>query len=116
MANTLYFSDGSHEVLFHGESDTEADEEALERVLRERLGEDAAALLRRVLRERREDMDALEDERGSYEGSCGSYRACLLEVKSLAEQAARLLREQRIDREKTARLLDSIVRNIHDEL
>ena len=116
MARTIYFEDGSHEVLFCDETNTEANEEALERILRERLGEDTAALLRQVLRERREDMKALEDEFKSYEGSCDSYRACLGEVRSLAEQVLLLLREQRIERKKITSTINSIIRNIHYEL
>ena len=116
MARTLYFTDGSHEVLFCEETNTEANEKALERILRERLGEDTATLLLQVLRERREDLEALEDEFKSYEGSCGSYRACLSEVRGLTKQVLLLLGEQHIDRKKITSLLNSIVRNIHNEL
>lgn len=48
MARTLYFLDGSHETLFCGD-DSEKQAAELEHILRERLGDDAAALLREIL-------------------------------------------------------------------
>lgn len=45
MARTLYFTDGTCEVLLCDPDDTEGNIAALERILRERLGNDAADLL-----------------------------------------------------------------------
>ena len=45
MARTIYFEDGSHEVIFCGSDDTDGLKAALERILRERLGNDTVSLL-----------------------------------------------------------------------
>lgn len=49
MARTLYFPDGSHEVILCAEQDTVGTAAALERILRERLGNDTAALFHQLL-------------------------------------------------------------------
>lgn len=69
MARTIYFNDGSRELLL-GE-DTERQE--LERILRERLGDDAAKLFLEVT----EANANLEDELKSYEASCEDCRNIL---------------------------------------
>lgn len=48
MARTLYFADGSKEVIFCGD-DPDKQADGLERIIRERLGDDAAALFCEVL-------------------------------------------------------------------
>ena len=49
MARTIYFPDGSHEVLFCDEYDTEKNAVELERILRERLGDDTVALFKLIM-------------------------------------------------------------------
>lgn len=60
MARTIYLPDGSREVLFCGEDDTDKKAEALERILAQRLGRDAAALFREIMRDRQDTIKDLE--------------------------------------------------------
>ena len=69
MARTIYFSDGSRELLL-GEED---ERQELERILRERLGDDTAELFLEVT----ESNVGLEDELKCYEVSCEDYRNLL---------------------------------------
>ena len=69
MARTIYFNDGSREVLLYEDNE----KQDLEQILRERLGDDAAELFLEVT----EDNVSLEDELKSYEMSCEEYRNLL---------------------------------------
>ena len=73
MARTIYFSDGTQEVLLT--EDNERTE--LARIIRERLGKDAAELYEEVT----DTSIALEDELKSYEASCETYHSQLTNVK-----------------------------------
>lgn len=69
MARTVYFNDGSREVLLCGDNE----KQELERILRERLGDDTAELFLEIT----EANVGLEDELKSYEASCEDYRNLL---------------------------------------
>ena len=69
MARTIYFNDGSREVLLCGDNE----KQELERILRERLGDDTAELFLEIA----EANVGLEDELRSYEISCEDYRNLL---------------------------------------
>ena len=69
MARTIFFDDGSKEVLVAGDNE----KQVLERILRERLGDDAAELFLEIT----EANVGLEDELKSYEASCEDYRHLL---------------------------------------
>lgn len=116
MANTIYFADGSHEVLFYGEYDTDKKVEALERILRERLGDDTAALFREIMQDRKDEITAVSDELKNYEGSCDSYRSCLQEVFDGLGRAAALLVEKRLDRKKMDTIFCTLLTAINNEL
>ena len=76
MATTLYFLDGTRDVLLAG------DNERLElgRIIREKLGTDAERLYEEIT----ETNIALEDELKSYESSCQTYHRALSDtVESL---------------------------------
>ena len=62
MARTIYYPDGSHDVLFSGQYDTDEKTADLERILRERLGDDTAALFREIIQDYRDEIDALTEE------------------------------------------------------
>lgn len=116
MANTIYFADGSREVLFYGMYDTDKKVEALERILRERLGDDTAALFREIMQDRKDEITAVSDELKSYEGSCESYRSCLQEVFGGLGSAAALLVEKRLDRKKMDAIFCNLMTAINNEL
>ena len=69
MARTIYFNDGSREVLLCGDNE----KQELERILREQLGDDTAELFLEIT----EANVGLEDELKSYEASCEDYRNLL---------------------------------------
>lgn len=69
MARTIYFNDGSRELLLGDDNERQE----LERILRERLGDDAAELFLEVT----ESNVGLEDELKSYEASCEDYQNLL---------------------------------------
>lgn len=115
MARTVFFSDGSHEVLFSGE-DTDKMETDLERILRERLGADTVELFHDVLADTKRDLADTESDRKSYEMSCDNYRACLCDVKEILDEAAELLLENRIDRKKINAALRRAYTRINNEL
>ncbi len=116
MAQTVYFRDGTHEVIFCRPDDTEGRKIVLERILREKLGEDTVSLLNDVLDPELNGIDALEWELKSYEGSCESYRACLGDVYDGLNEMVKLLRENRLNRKKLTELTDKLRKQIHSEL
>ena len=69
MARTIYLNDGSRELLLGDDNERQE----LERILRERLGDDIAELFLEVA----ETSVALEDELKCYETSCEDYRNLL---------------------------------------
>ena len=69
MVRTIYLNDGSRELLLGEENE----KQELERILRERLGDDAAELFLEIA----EANVGLEDELKSYEASCEDYRNLL---------------------------------------
>lgn len=74
MARTIYFLDGSREVILSNDDEDLA--LAFERILQERLGDDAVQLYREV----QEPISLLQDELKSYEGTVEDYRSLLDEV------------------------------------
>ena len=73
MARTIYFLDGTREVLLI--EDNERTE--LGRIIRERLGTDAETLYQEII----EANIALEDELKSYEGSLETYHTQLTDTR-----------------------------------
>lgn len=103
MARTIYFPDGSCEVLLH--EDVAAD---LERILRERLGDEVADLLLEVR--------CPEEGQDDYEFACDSYRRCLQDALDELQAALSVLETPRSDRRKVARSLNQVINSINNEL
>ena len=117
MVRTIYFPDGSRDVLFCDEYDTEENTLALERILRERLGDDTVALFKLIVDPEINGKDDLESELRSYELSCENYRSCLQEVfDELGEIAAMLVEDKRLDRKKIDTVLCNLMTTINNEL
>lgn len=116
MARTIYFPDGSMEVLFHPDDDTDGLLSDLERIIRERLGNDTAALLREVVHPA--DVKAYEQELDSYSSSIESYRACLEEVHdSLADLNTLInLTPRKATRAKIQQVLIAQIKAINNEM
>lgn len=115
MARTIYFADGSREVLFCGnDPDKQADD--LERIIRERLGDDAASFLREILSPEKNGRADLEWELKSYEGSCESYRDTLQEVLDELQASLKLLSAKRIDRKQLTDTVSRLITRINIEL
>lgn len=115
MARTIYFPDGSHEVLFCG-NDPEKQATDLERILKERLGDDATALLREILNPEQNGRADLEWEIKSYEEACESYRNTLLDVQDGLQTLSELLSSDHLNREKIADTVRVLITKINNEL
>lgn len=102
MARTIYFPDGSCEVLLREDA---ADD--LERILRERLGDDVADLFL-------ETRCPIEED--DYEFACDSYRRCLQDALDELRAAFNVLETPRSDRRIIARSLEKVIKSIHNEL
>lgn len=117
MARTIYFSDGSHEALFCDEYDIEKNAIALERILRERLGDDTAAWFKFITSPDTNGKADMESELQCYELSCESYRSCLQEVfDGLGEIAAMLAEDKRLNRKKIDAVLCTLMTAINNEI
>lgn len=106
MARTIYFPDGSCEVLCAGDNERTV----LERVLRERLGEDVVELFQEVI----EPMEAYGHD--DFELACDSYRNCLQDVQNGLVRCERLLDQPRVDKKKIKNKVQDLIRIINNEL
>lgn len=102
MARTIYFPDGSCEVLLREDAAID-----LERILRERLGDEVAELFL----ETRCPM-----EQDDHEFACDSYRTCLQNALDELRAALNVLETPRSDRKKIARSLNQVIKSILNEL
>lgn len=107
MARVLYFPDGSCSVMLHTDHDSAAPE--FERVLRDRLGGDAADFMVELLQEAAEIREGLTDEMRSYELSCESYRNCLQDILDGLE-------DLRFNRKGIAVKIQALITRINNEL
>ncbi len=115
MAETVYFSDGSCEVLLCGDDERKR-ELALAKIIRERLGYDSEALLNSILESKNDQKELLEDELESYEASCGNYHAVLNDALEIAERVACLLGSVRLDRKELTATVRTLICTINKEL
>lgn len=102
MARTIYFPDGSKEVLLREEP---ADD--LEQILRERLGDDVADLFLET---------RCPTEQDGCEFACDSYRRCLQDALDELRAALNVLETPRSNRKKIARSLEKVIDSINNEL
>ncbi len=115
MARTLYLLDGSQEVLFCGD-DPEKQAAELKRILRERLGDDAAALLREILDPEQNGRADLEWELKNYERSCDSYRSTLQDVQEDLQTISDLVGGDHLNRKKIDDTVSALITKINNEL
>lgn len=115
MARTLYLRDGSCEVILCND-DAKKQVEALQRILKERLGDDAAALFCEILNRQQNGCASLDDELKSYEGSCESYRDTLQDVQDGLQTVLKMLDVNRINRKKIANTVSVLITKINNEL
>ena len=106
MARTIYFNDGSREVLLCGDNE----KQELERILRERLGDDTAELFLEIT----EANVGLEDELKSYEASCEDYRNLLQDTHD--ELRAILGFVQKLNCQKITASIQRLIKNINSNL
>lgn len=106
MARTIYFNDGSREVLLSGDNE----KQELERILRERLGDDTAELFLEIA----EANVALEDELKSYESSCEDYRYLLQDTHD--ELNAILGFTQKLNCQKITASIQRLIKTINSIL
>ena len=106
MARTIYFLDGTREVLLI--EDNERTE--LGRIIRERLGTDAETLYQEII----EANIALEDELKSYESSCENYHTQLTDVRDELQNILKLT--GKLNCEKINQSIRSLIQSINNYL
>ena len=106
MARTIYFLDGTREVLLI--EDNERTE--LGRIIRERLGTDAETLYQEII----EANIALEDELKSYESSCEDYRMLLIDTQDALRNILQLT--GKLNCEKINQSIRSLIQSINNYL
>lgn len=116
MAKMIYFIDGSCGAIFCDDHDAVKKAGELEYILRSKLGDDTANLLREVISDYKDNISGLSDEIKSYEGSCESYCSCLQDALDGISEALFLLKDKRINREKIENILNNLTTSIKNEL
>ena len=106
MARTIYFLDGTREVLLV--EDNERTE--LGRIIRERLGKDAAELYEEVT----DANIALEDELKSYESSLETYHTQLTDTRDALQDILKFT--GKLNCEKVNQSIRSLIQSINDYL
>ena len=106
MARTIYLNDGSRELLLGDDNERQE----LERILRERLGDDIAELFLEVA----ETNVALEDELKCYETSCEDYRNLLQSTQD--ELYAILGFVRKLNCAKITETIQRVIQGIHSNL
>ena len=106
MARTLYFNDGSRELLLSEDNE----KQELERILRERLGDDVTELFLEIT----ETNVGLEDELKSYEISCEGYRNLLQSTQD--ELYAILGFVRKLNCKKITTSIQNLIKTINNNL
>lgn len=117
MAETIWFSDGSHEVILHPDTP----QRDFQRIVRDRLGPDSETLFLRILsscdnREFIDDPALLESDEEDWERIADGY---LMMLHSTVDELAAVLDRfsaPRLDRRKLERDLQRIQRNLYKNL
>ena len=106
----VYLPDGSAEFI--------ADVDGLYRLIAERLGPEAADLVRELAddSEYRHQVAALESELDSYAGTIEVYAAVMREAIYCLEEITVELRKQRIDKRNIIRRIERVVTVMNREL
>lgn len=108
MARTIYFPDGSCEVLCAGDNERTV----LERILRERLGEDVVELFQEIA----DPNIGLEDELKNYETSCEEYHSLLQDTANELCRILRVLNTNRTYRKETTAAIQRLLETINNQL
>jgi len=106
MARTIYFPDGSREVLLV--EDNERTE--LGRIILERLGKDAAELYEEVT----DANIALEDELRSYESSLETYHSLLTDIRDRLLELLEV--DGTVNHKKASPSIRNIIKSINNQL
>ena len=106
MARTIYFLDGTRELLLA--DDNERTE--LGRIIQECLGKDAAELYEEIIG----TNIALEDELKSYESSCEEYHTQLTDVYEALQNILKLT--GKLNCEKVNQSIRSLIQSINNYL
>lgn len=101
MAETVYLNDGSMECVFD-EKDI-----FLERLLRERLGDDAARFFRAYIAELLDDTKACEEAQKEAESITDHYHALCNEALDNFRHLRALVQQPRLDRAKLQKAVDA---------
>lgn len=111
MAETVYLKDGTTEYIFD-EKDV-----FLERLIREKLGDDAARCFRDFVEERLQDAKDWEAQAVDNEKIADGYRQMCCDAKEALQNIhAELSADHRLNREKLKRLAFNAYDDLHKNL
>ena len=111
MAETIYCRDGTREdVLINDKS------AFLERLLFDRVGEEAADYFANYIKELHSDIDSLDDAREEAEKIADNYLAILNDTLAELEALKNLVFAQRLDRKKLQKGFVNVYNNLHKNL
>ena len=110
MARTIYFLDGSREVLLT--DDEEKLKLELKEILRSKLGKDTAELFEEIT----EPDTHAEDEASTYELACDAYRELLQDVLHGLRDLDKLVDAGRLDRKKLTSTIQRLITAINNQL
>ena len=111
MANTLYFPDGTHEVLFNSDPTEE-----FAKIIDERLGRDVRNVLAQILEDSDWRLDCVKDELASYEQSLEDAHSVLADVLIECDFLDFALSQTRVDRKECQKAVDKIRKVIGEVL
>lgn len=110
MAETVYLNDGSMEVVFD-EKDI-----FLERLLWEKLGDDAARFFTNYVNEIKEEAKYTEEAQQEAERSADGYLALCQGALGALGELKDLVHEERLNRAKIQKIVDGAYSNLYHDL
>lgn len=111
MAETIYCRDGTCEVVLVNDKSV-----FLERLLLDRVGEDASDYFANYMKELRSDIDSLGDAREEAEKIADNYLAVLNDTLEELEALKKLVFSQRLDWKKLQKGFVNVYNKLHKNL
>ena len=110
MAETVYLADGSREVILEDKG------VFLERLIREKLGDDAARCFTEYIEEMQEDLQLSQDSVDEKERSADGYFQMCHEALDSIRAILDLLKEPRLNRKAPQAVAQNGYDNLHNNL
>ena len=115
MADSIHFTDGSVEYLFHKEGTPEFHAE-FQRIMYEKCGTDVESIIAEICKEADYTAKKLETDLTAYESDLDSNRDCFQEILQCIVQMKDLLSAQRLNKSTLLQLINHIETQINHEI